>query len=236
MASLYISCKFVQSHDCQFSHYSFVVKWITFSPVCWWMKVSKTYIFLMQGNLQINWVWGTLVWSRRGLGMRLRLGEGIWGLGIIEHPPSPDQALDYVYSLECLYCLATLHDDVQMMWLHSPYVQPSHLDLNYTASSIIHQPKLNFSEQSEQAFKAVGLNIQEFRCYEAKIEESEKGQQLPESRTQDTSGLSRQCSVTELRQPDNHQPSQSFICTAQVVLNASVVHLATTQYVPSELH
>ena len=52
------------------------------------------------------------------------------------------------------------------------------------------------------------------------------------SRTQDTSGLSRQCSATELRQPDNHQPS---ICTAQVVLNASVAHLSATQYVLSEL-
>ena len=35
------------------------------------------------------------------------------------------------------------------------------------------------------------------------------------SRTQDTSGLSRQCSATEPQQPDNHQPSQSSICTAQ---------------------
>ena len=42
------------------------------------------------------------------------------------------------------------------------------------------------------------------------------------SRTQDTPGLSRQCSATEPRQPDNHQPSPSSICTAQVVLNASV--------------
>ena len=45
------------------------------------------------------------------------------------------------------------------------------------------------------------------------------------SRTQDTSGLSRKCSATEPQQPDNHQPSQSSICTAQVVLNASVAHL-----------
>ena len=34
---------------------------------------------------------------------------------------------------------------------------------------------------------------------------------------------------------DNHQPSQSSIYTAQVVLNASVAHPAATQYVPSEL-
>ena len=32
------------------------------------------------------------------------------------------------------------------------------------------------------------------------------------SRTQVTSGLSHQCSVTEPRQPDSHQPSQSSIC------------------------
>ena len=44
------------------------------------------------------------------------------------------------------------------------------------------------------------------------------------SRTQDTSGLSRQRSATEPRQPDNHQPSQSSMYTAQVVLNTSVVH------------
>ena len=36
------------------------------------------------------------------------------------------------------------------------------------------------------------------------------------SQTQDTSGLSCQCSATELRQPDNHQPLQSSICAAQV--------------------
>ena len=52
------------------------------------------------------------------------------------------------------------------------------------------------------------------------------------SQTQDTSGLSCQCSATELQQPDNHQCSTY---TAQVVLNASVAHPATTQYVPSDL-
>ena len=49
--------------------------------------------------------------------------------------------------------------------------------------------------------------------------------------TQDTSGLSRQCSATELWQLDNHQLPQSSIYTAQVVLNASVAHLAATQHV-----
>ena len=68
-----------------------------------------------------------------------------------------------------------------------------------------------------------------FRCYEAKIEESE-------NQTQDTSGLSRQCSATEPQQPDNHQPSQSSICTAQVVLNASVAHLAATLFSPKFIY
>ena len=77
------------------------------------------------------------------------------------------------------------------------------------------------------------LEINEFRCYEAKIEESEKRRATAGSRTQDTSDLSHECSATELRQPDNHQPSQSSICTAQVILNASVAHLAATQYVLS---
>ena len=63
----------------------------------------------------------------------------------------------------------------------------------------------------------------------------EKKPAVARSRTQDTSGLSRQCSATEPRQPDDHQPSQSSICTAQVVLNASVANPAATQYVPSEL-
>ena len=41
-----------------------------------------------------------------------------------------------------------------------------------------------------------------------------------------TSSLSCQWSA-------NHQPSQSSIYTAQVLLNASVTHMATIQYVPS---
>ena len=51
---------------------------------------------------------------------------------------------------------------------------------------------------------------------------------------QDIPGLCSQYSATELWQLDNHQPSQSSICTAQVVLNTSVTTLAATQYVPSE--
>ena len=68
--------------------------------------------------------------------------------------------------------------------------------------------------------------INEFRCYEVKIEW--KGWQPPGVEPmQDTSGLSHQCSATDSWQPDDHQPSQSSI----LVLNASVA----TQYVPSEL-
>ena len=69
--------------------------------------------------------------------------------------------------------------------------------------------------------------INKFRCYEAKIEKSEKAISRRESNP-GTSGLSRQCCATELWQSDKHQPSQSSICTAQVVLNASVTHLAAT--------
>ena len=54
-------------------------------------------------------------------------------------------------------------------------------------------------------------------------------------KTQDTSDLSHQCSATEPQQQDDHQFSQSLIYNAQVALNASVTHLAATQYVPSEL-
>ena len=50
------------------------------------------------------------------------------------------------------------------------------------------------------------LEIKEFRRYEVKIEESEKSPAATGGQTQDTSDLSRQCSATELWQPDNHQP------------------------------
>ena len=49
------------------------------------------------------------------------------------------------------------------------------------------------------------------------------------SQTQDTSVLSRQCSTTETRQPDNHQSSQSSV----LLLNASVAHLAEHWRTPS---
>ena len=44
-----------------------------------------------------------------------------------------------------------------------------------------------------------------------------KGRQSPGIEPK-TPGLCSQCSATELRQSDNHQPSQSSICTAQVGL------------------
>ena len=55
-------------------------------------------------------------------------------------------------------------------------------------------------------------NINEFRCYEAKIEVKKPA--VAGSQTQDTPGLSHQCSATEPQQPDNHQPPQSSICIA----------------------
>ena len=60
--------------------------------------------------------------------------------------------------------------------------------------------------------------INEFRCYEVKIEVTKPA--VTGSRTQDTSGLSCQCSPTEPQQPDNYQPSQSSMYIAQVILNA----------------
>ena len=55
--------------------------------------------------------------------------------------------------------------------------------------------------------------MNEFRCYEVKVKRWA-------------------FAATEPRQPDNHQPSQS---SPQVVLNASIAHLAATQYVLSEV-
>ena len=68
-------------------------------------------------------------------------------------------------------------------------------------------------------------------CYEAKVEESEKAGSHWES---NPGHLWLEPPVlcqwpTDPRQLDNHQLSQSSICTAQVVLNASVTHLAATQ-------
>ena len=50
------------------------------------------------------------------------------------------------------------------------------------------------------------LEINIFRCYEAKIERKAKRPAVAGSRTQDTSGLSCQCSATEPQQLDDHQP------------------------------
>ena len=58
------------------------------------------------------------------------------------------------------------------------------------------------------------LELKEFRCYEAKIEEGEKAGSRQGSQTHDATSLSRQCYANERQQPDSHQPSQSSICTA----------------------
>ena len=55
------------------------------------------------------------------------------------------------------------------------------------------------------------------------------------SQTQDISDFSCKCFATE-QQPGDHKTSQFCICTADIVLNASVAHLAATQHVLSELH
>ena len=73
-----------------------------------------------------------------------------------------------------------------------------------------------------------------FRCSEAKIEEREKAGSCHELNPGHL-WFEPPVLCHEAQQPDNHQPSQSSICTTQVVLNASVTHLAATQYVPSEL-
>ena len=70
------------------------------------------------------------------------------------------------------------------------------------------------------------------RRYENKgmrIKESEKASSPRDIKSR-SPGLCNQCSATELRQLDNHQPSKSSICTAQVVLHALVAHLAATQH------
>ena len=70
-------------------------------------------------------------------------------------------------------------------------------------------------KKSTYVFRAscLTLEINEFRCYRGKV----KGPAADRSQTQDTSGLSCQCSATEPWQLDDHQPSQSSISTAQVV-------------------
>ena len=81
------------------------------------------------------------------------------------------------------------------------------------------------------------LEINEFRCYEAKIEESEKAGSRRES---NPGHLWLEPPVlchwaTTAGQP----PALTILyCTACIdgILNASVVHLVATQYVPSELH
>ena len=79
-------------------------------------------------------------------------------------------------------------------------------------------------------------NLCEFRCFVAKIEESEKADSCQGLNPGHLACVASALLLHELRQPDNYQCSQSSICTAQVVLNAPVTHLAATQYVPSELH
>ena len=70
------------------------------------------------------------------------------------------------------------------------------------------------------------LEINEFIHYEAKIEESEKAGSRQESNSEHL-WLELPVLTTEPRQPDNHQPSQTSLCTAQVVLIAAGSPLAS---------
>ena len=79
-------------------------------------------------------------------------------------------------------------------------------------------------------------DVNEFRCYEVNSEESIIQSKMVGSRQEiepRPPGLSFQCFATTTKQP----PALTllYICTTQVVLNASVAHLAATQYVLSEL-
>jgi len=56
------------------------------------------------------------------------------------------------------------------------------------------------------------------------------------SQTEDTSGLSCKCSATEPEKLDNHQPPQSCILTAQMVLNASVAHFFSLSSIFASSH
>ena len=70
-----------------------------------------------------------------------------------------------------------------------------------------------------------------FRCYEVKIEESEKAI-VTGSRMQDTFGLSSQKSATEPQQLLTEQ--SHTIISIYTALNASFAYLAATQYMCSQ--
>ena len=97
------------------------------------------------------------------------------------------------------------------------------LEIRISKSQLILNPRCIIccrSYPKHEGILASGLTleIREFRRRGAKIEV--KRSTVTRSQTQDTSGLSHQCFATELQQPDNYQPTQSSICTVQVVLNA----------------
>ena len=61
-----------------------------------------------------------------------------------------------------------------------------------------------------------------FRRRWRNLEKKVKRLAVSGSQTQDIFSLSRQCSATEPRQPDKHQPSQSSICTGRCATALSI--------------
>ena len=74
--------------------------------------------------------------------------------------------------------------------------------------------------------------MNDFRCYEEKIEESEKPV-VAKSQTQDSSGLSRQCSATEHNSQTTINPHNPLYiyCTGGTEYLSSTPAMAATQYV-----
>ena len=84
------------------------------------------------------------------------------------------------------------------------------LEIRISKSQLILNPRCvicyrSYPKHEEILTSCLTLKIREFRHHEAKIEV--KRSTVTGSQTQDTSGLSHQCSATELQQPDNYQPT-----------------------------
>ena len=79
------------------------------------------------------------------------------------------------------------------------------LEIRISKSQLILNPRCVicyrcYPKHEEILASCLTLEIREFRCREAKIEV--KRSTVTGSQTQDTSGLSHQCSATELQQPE----------------------------------
>ena len=109
-----------------------------------------------------------------------------------------------------------LQNHANMTWF-SRLPFPSYLHtVRQLQAEKLQRPVNKVANEHGSQNKQVDLHIEKFGCYEAQIEENERPA-VTGSWNQDTSGLSCQYSANEPWQPDNHQPSHSSICTAQVV-------------------